>query len=700
MAILRPYKGDEPFIFISYAHRDKGGVHKIIKNMLDNGYRVWYDEGIDPGTEWDDTIAEHVEGCGYFIAFISKNYLASENCMDELDYARDSNRKRLLVYLENVSLPGGMKMRLNRLQAIHKYKYESEEDFYEKLYTADKISEFKDEIAPPAPKKAPAKKSAKKSAPSYQKPEAAPEIIITPSRPSPAEEAKIRLREEWRELISSEATPPDYSDYKAPSADLLTQGEYMPEISNEQFDEVINALDDTLASFKIKATVSSYTLGPAVLRLEVVPEAGVSIRQLLNLQADISLLLSSFGFLLGSARITPIVGKLAVGIEIPLSATAKIPLRTLIEDKYFKNAKSPLTVCAGLDVTGEPVFTDIDRMPHLLISGMSGAGKSSFLSAMIMSIIYRASPDEVKLILMEPKGAEMGIFNKLPHLLMPVIKDPEMAVGALKWVTEEMYRRFDLLEKAGVRRRSEYYLHCKNNPDFVPMPSIVVIVDEYAHLLLRDKEQSEGYIGRISALARAAGIHLIISTQRSTVDVITGVIRANMPSRLAFRTATHLDSRIILDEGGAETLGRGEMLYKEAGGPLTRIKAPFAEYSDIKKAVACAVENNGEAVYNPEILRAVADFSLPKAQSDEPEDAENGIPLSQLCEAIELFIEKGTASTNLLQRTLRIGFNRAASIINELEKLGFISAQSGAKPRKVLVTEKEYLNWKKDYLDK
>lgn len=691
-----PYEGNKPFIFISYSHKDREEVYKVLFNMQENGYRFWYDEGIDPGTEWDEDIATTIEKCDYFIAFISKNSLDSPNCRDELNFAREEDKKRLLIYLEDVKLSSGMRMRLGRLQAIHKYTYQNDTDFYKKLYTADKIEEFKDEIAPPPPKKAPAKKSV----PSHKKSTAEPDLTKTSSRPAPVDEAKLKIHRDWEEQISSGQAQSSYSDYKAPKPDLLTQGEYTPEISSEEIDTIATALSNALASFKIKAKVSRYTIGPATIRFDVVPDAGVSIRSIMNLQADISLLLSSFGFVLGSVRITPIIGTLALGIEIALRTTKKIPLRTLIEHRDFQKAKSPITVCTGIDVTDEPVFSDINRMPHLLISGMSGSGKSSFLTAMIMSIIYRASPDDVKLILMEPNGVEMGIFGKLPHLLMPVITDPEMAVGALKWVTEEMDRRYETFKKAGVRNLSEYRLYCQSNADFPSLPSIVIIVDEYAHLFLKDKAQSENYIGRISALARASGIHLIISTQRTTVDVITGVIKANMPSRMAFKTASHADSRIIIDEGGAETLGHcGEMLYKEAGGFLTRIKTPFTEYSDIKKAVDYIVENNGEAVYAPEILRAVTDFSLPKSSQNEEATELNGIPISLLCSAIELFLEKGTVSTSLLQRTLTIGFNRAISIIDELEKLNFITPQTGSKPRKILITDYEYLAWKKRYTE-
>ncbi len=697
MAILRPYKGDKPFIFISYAHKDKGSVHKIIKNMLDCGYRVWYDEGIDPGTEWDDTIAEHVENCGYFIAFISKNYLASDNCMDELDYARDSNRKRLLVYLENVSLPGGMKMRLNRLQAIHKYKYESEDDFFEKLYTADQIGNFKEEVdLPPIKEKPTAKvKSATKKTPSPKKAEQKeivityPKVNIAPPVITPTEDF------DWELLFptSKEKTTFAFSDYKKPPTSLLKQDDFMPDAPLDEIHKIISVLQESFEAFKIKIKDVSCTVAPSFLRFEVTPEAGVSLKKILDLQFDLSAALGLHGLATGNVRIAIIPGKRAVGIEVPLKSAANVPLRGLLEDPKFKSANSPVTVCLGRDSACEPVFADINEMPHLLIGGQTRSGKSTLINCMITSLIYKSSPDDVRLLLIDPKMVEYRMYNLLPHLIMPVVDNAQRAVSALKWVVDEMDRRYKLLEKAQARNRKEYYEIGDNNPDFEPMPHLVVIIDELADLMLQAKNPIEEYINRIATLARACGIHLIICTQRPTVDVITGVIKANIPSKIAFKVASHVDSRTVLGVPGAENLiGHGDMLYIGPTGNEMRIQGANVDVNEIKSIVKYVIENNGSAKFDPDVFKAVQ-------KSETVSRLGGDADFEMLCSATELFLEMGIASLSLMQRHLRIGFNKAANLFDKLVEIGFISQRNGSKPATVLITKEKYLEWKKRYTE-
>ena len=493
-----------------------------------------------------------------------------------------------------------------------------------------------------------------------------------------------------------------YPRYAFPEFGLLDPQMQNGGVSEEDILEVKNKLLGKLASFKVEASLSGYSVGPTVTRYELTPGPGVKVKAITSLIEDIALELQSDG-----VRIATVPGTSAIGVEVPNKKVTVVSLRSLIENRDFINAKSKITVCVGLTVTGKPIYMDIDDMPHVLIAGQTKAGKSVAINCMLLSLLYRATPDEVQLILIDPKRVELNIYSKLPHLVMPVIDDPQRAAAALNWAVTEMERRYTLLDKYGVRNREEYYELKAQNPEMELMPQIVIVIDELADLMLQVREHVENLINRLAAMARACGMHLLIGTQRPSVDIITGLIKANIPARIAFKVSSSTDSRIILDAMGAEKLlGRGDMLYQATGAGRVRVQGAFVTSSEIKRITKYIIDNNGEAQFDPEIMRHL-DSEVDKMNKDKRKGGasygdgdDDGIvdtsevDFEYLCRAIEYAIETDKVATNNIQRHLRIGFNRAADIVDRMEDLGFISPRNGSKGREVLVTWEQYEQWK------
>lgn len=486
-------------------------------------------------------------------------------------------------------------------------------------------------------------------------------------------------------------------EYKFPPIDLLTEdkGSKAGDIRGELHDNAAK-LVRVLGSFNVKTKIVGVSRGPTITRYELLPEAGTRVRSIANLVDDIALNLATTGVRIEA----PIPGKAAVGIEVPNKVAETVYLRSLIDTKEFSENASKISTALGKNVGGEPVFMDIKKMPHLLIAGATGMGKSVCINCLLVSMLYKASPDEVKLMLIDPKKVEFNIYNGLPHLLVPVVSDPKKAAGSLNWAVNEMERRFGLIEAVGVRDIASYNEITKNDPDYEYMPQIVIVIDELADLMSTAPDDVETSIARLAAKARAAGMHLIIGTQRPSVDVITGVIKANIPSRIACTVASQVDSRTIIDRSGAENLiGRGDMLYSPVGAskPI-RVQGAFVSDKEVDdvvsfiKAQNLSSENNKGDEIMKEIEAAAAMCGSKKGSGGAAEGGGadgDGDPL--LRQALDVAFESGKVSTSLLQRRLSIGYGRAAKIIDRLEELGYVSAPEGQKPRQLLITKQEYM---------
>ena len=485
--------------------------------------------------------------------------------------------------------------------------------------------------------------------------------------------------------------------YVFPPVDLLTADPGIQDSGvKEELQENAKKLVDTLNSFKIKTKIENISRGPTITRYELLPEPGTRVRSIVNLIDDIALNLATSGVRIEA----PIPGKAAVGIEVPNKTRATVHLRTLIEDKRFKEAKSNLTCCLGEDVGGDPVYLDIAKMPHLLIAGATGSGKSVCLNSIITSILYKANPEEVKMILIDPKKVELTIYNGDSHLLVPVVSDPKKAAGSLSWAVSEMERRYGLIEAVGVRDMAGYNNATKDDPDYEYMPAIVIVIDELADLMMTAPDDVENSICRIAQKARAAGMYLVIGTQRPSVDVITGLIKANIPSRIACRTSSQTDSRTIIDIGSAANLiGKGDMLYSPVGAlkPI-RVQGAYVDENDIEEVVSFIKEQNQNAEgYSDEIEnlieREAQRCGVKKGASVADTDSEGGDDDEDpmLKKAIELAVDSGKISTSLIQRRLSLGYGRAAKLIDRMEQLGYVSAPDGQKPREVLISKQDYM---------
>ena len=493
--------------------------------------------------------------------------------------------------------------------------------------------------------------------------------------------------------------------YLFPDINLLTKGKPVETESRQVLNETAEKLVNTLASFNVRVKMLNAVQGPSVTRYEMQPEQGVKVNKILSLADDIQLNLAATDIRIEA----PIPGKAAIGIEIPNSVNQTVMFRDLIERQTFQNARSKLSFAVGKNIGGEVVVFDIAKMPHLLIAGATGSGKSVCINTIIMSILYKAKPDEVKLIMIDPKVVELSVYNGLPHLLTPVVTDPQKAAGALKWGVAEMDRRYQLFARARVRNMQgfneivpELNRKGETRADGSPyeiLPQIVIIVDELADLMMVAKSDVESSICRLAQLARAAGIHLIIATQRPSVDVITGLIKANMPSRIAFAVSSGVDSRTILDMVGAEKLlGKGDMLFYPQGySKPERIQGAFITDDEVQNVVNFITgENTSDSEAQEEITAAIEAQS---ASSNDPRQGDSGETEPEddrdqyFSDAGRFIIETNKASIGKLQRKFKIGFNRAARIMDQLAEAGVVTGEDGTKARQILMTEMEFENY-------
>lgn len=492
-------------------------------------------------------------------------------------------------------------------------------------------------------------------------------------------------------------------NYQFPPIDLLTKVSNKSGSGEAQLRETAVKLQQTLKSFGVNVQITDYSQGPAVTRYELQPESGVKVSRIVGLADDIKLNLAA-----ADIRIeAPIPGKAAVGIEVPNKENSMVSLRSLLESSEFNKHDSNLAFAAGKDIGGKTVVTDIAKMPHLLIAGSTGSGKSVCINTIIMSILYKANPEDVKLIMIDPKVVELSVYNGIPHLLIPVVTDPKKAAGALHWAVAEMTKRYQLFAEYNVRDLKGYNEKVKNiehiedeeKPE--KMPQIVVIVDELADLMMVAPGDVEEAICRLAQLARAAGIHLIIATQRPSVNVITGLIKANMPSRIAFAVSSGVDSRTIIDMNGAEKLlGKGDMLFYPQGLPKpARVQGAFVSDKEVQQVVEFLSDASGEVVYNKEIEQQVSSSASGVGTNSGAMDGSSAGELdAYFVDAGKFIIEKDKASIGMLQRSFKIGFNRAARIMDQLCDAGVVGEEEGTKPRKILMSMEEFQNYIEEYV--
>ena len=495
--------------------------------------------------------------------------------------------------------------------------------------------------------------------------------------------------------VVSTPVPQKPKRYVFPPLTYLHEPEPMSEENKDEIKASVNNLYETLQNFRINILGITYSYGPTVTRYELTPAPGVRVRSIVNLADDISLVFAS------KVRIeAPIPGKSAVGIEVPNKNRTKVYLRELLESKAFTDAPSKLTACLGSDVTGKPLFFNIAKMPHLLVAGATGMGKSVCINSIIMSLLYKARPDEVKLVLIDPKKVEFSIYKGIPHLLAPIVTAPKDAAGALQAAVEEMENRFELIQQVGAKDIKGYNEITKNDPDMPFMPQIVIIIDELADLMMTAPDEVETAICRLAQKARAAGMHIIIGTQRPSVDVVTGLIKSNIPSRIAFTVASQVDSRTILDVSGAEKLiGYGDMLFAPVGDMgFTRVQGAFVDEKEVENICEFIRATNGTAVYDERFTSKMKELSAQcgnknKGGADSaplPDGGAKGDD-AKYSDAVRIAVEEKKISTSLLQRKLEIGYSRAAKLIDRMQAEGIVSAPDGSKPRAILITPEEYI---------
>ncbi len=503
---------------------------------------------------------------------------------------------------------------------------------------------------------------------------------------------KVETQEESDEYTDEEWNSEPVKQYTMPPIELLNLPKNLnsSDYENEQkYNE--RKLIDTLNSFGVSTRLVGVSRGPSVTRYEIQPAAGVKISKITNLADDIALNLAASGVRIEA----PIPNKAAVGIEIPNKSRQSVTLREVIDQQQYKNAKSKLTVALGKDITGEFVYSDLVKMPHLLIAGTTGSGKSVCLNSMIVSILYNATPDEVKLLMIDPKQVEFTIYNGIPHLLVPVVSDPRKASGALAWAVTEMLTRYKTFSENSVRDISGYNSICESQGK-KKMPQIVIFIDELSDLMMAAPNEVEDSICRLAQMARAAGMHLVIATQRPSVDVITGIIKANIPSRISLSVSSQVDSRTIIDSVGAEKLlGNGDMLYYPVGIPKPiRVQGCYLSDKEVESVVTF-IKSQEQTAYDDVVMKeidkqAAQTGAKKKDTAASGDDGEKGPADEMLPKAIEVVIEAQSASTTLLQRKLKLGYARAARIIDDLETSGIIGPYEGAKPRKVLITKQQW----------
>lgn len=531
------------------------------------------------------------------------------------------------------------------------------------------------------------------------------EVSEKPPVPEEVKELTEKFMEQKERNDRKEATPlqqalytgaePSKTAYCYPPVTMLAvspQGN--PALETEELQTNGRILVDTLKSFGVQTKILDICRGPAVTRYEIQPAAGVKISKITNLSDDLALNLAATGVRIEA----PIPGKAAVGIEVPNKSRSTVRMRELVESNSFQSSKSKLSVALGRDIAGQPVIADLAKMPHLLIAGTTGSGKSVCINSLIISMLYKASPDEVRFLMIDPKAVELTEYNGMPHMLVPVVTDPRKASGALGWAVSEMMKRYKIFSEFNVRNLKGYNslaasqnYQDENGQPMPAMPQIVIIIDELADLMMAAPKEVEDSICRLAQLARAAGMHLVVATQRPSVDVVTGLIKANIPSRIALTVSNAVDSRTILDSGGAEKLlGNGDMLFAPVGSnkPL-RVQGCYVTDEEISSVVEF-VKKTKTIEYDEKVIEEIERNAASESKSDDSGDNETGGD-PMIDEAIKCVVEAGQASTSLLQRRLRLGYARAGRLIDEMEQLGVVGPHEGSKPRQVLMTYAQWL---------
>lgn len=504
-----------------------------------------------------------------------------------------------------------------------------------------------------------------------------------------AEEAEKELKED---LKAADEEPVQEVIYRYPPLTLLDRGAAGEDARLQDGDRMATGklLVNTLKDFGISTELGDVTCGPSVTRYELVPSAGVKISRITGLSDDIALRLATTGVRIEA----PIPNKAAVGIEVPNKARRTVRLRSLLDTSDYRSAKGKLTVALGQDIEGRIVMTDLAKMPHLLIAGTTGSGKSVCTNSMIQSVLFRARPDEVKMILIDPKKVEFGVYNGIPHLLIPVVTDPRKAAASLGWAVNEMLKRYQMFADAKARDIGDYNELARKDGKFPPLPLILIVIDELSDLMMAAGNEVEDSICRLAQMARAAGMHMVIATQRPSVDVITGLIKANIPSRLALTVASGTDSRTILDGVGAEKLlGNGDMLFMPVGQskPL-RVQGCYVSNQEIERVIEFLKNGGQEQEYDQQVIEEIEKQAASAGKSAGRDDDEVGDETDEaLPQAIEIAVEAGSISTSMLQRKLRFGYARAGRIIDQMEQRGIIGPSEGSKPRKVLITRQQWI---------
>ena len=518
--------------------------------------------------------------------------------------------------------------------------------------------------------------------------------IQDPPKPS-KKAASAAVAAETAAITSAiESENADHSSYQLPPVSFLRAGKKDQTDATEEIRFNRDRLNTALSSFGVNATIRDVTRGPTVTRYDLELEAGVKLNKITNLSGDLALALG-----VENVRIAPIPDKIStVGIEVPNKVVSAVCLRDIIDSPAFRNAKSKLSFAVGKDIGGNCIIGNIAKLPHMLIAGTTGSGKSVCMNSLILSLLYKATPDEVRLIMIDPKMVELGIYNGIPHLFIPVVTDPKKAAGALQWAVVEMLKRYRLFSEAQVRDLASYNALQKNEPDGQTLPQVVIVIDELADLMLCAAKEVEESICRVAQMGRAAGMHLIIATQRPSADVITGLMKANIPSRIAFAVASAMESRIILDTAGAEKLvGRGDMLYAPLGeGKPKRVQGCFISSEEIERVVNF-VKENGETDYDESVIDKI-NAAVAEKEKGGGKGGSNAAPEQNAADeadellpaAIDVVMETGQASVSMLQRRLKLGYSRAARIVDEMETRGIVGPFEGSKPRQLLITKEQW----------
>ena len=515
--------------------------------------------------------------------------------------------------------------------------------------------------------------------------------IHDPPKPS-KKAASAEVAAETAAITSAiERENADHSAYQLPPVSFLRAGKKDQTDATEEIRFNRDRLDTALSSFGVNATIRDVTRGPTVTRYDLELEAGVKLNKITNLSGDLALALG-----VENVRIAPIPDKIStVGIEVPNKIVSAVCLRDIIDSPAFRNAKSKLSFAVGKDIGGNCIIGNISKLPHMLIAGTTGSGKSVCMNSLILSLLYKATPDEVRLIMIDPKMVELGIYNGIPHLFIPVVTDPKKAAGALQWAVVEMLKRYRLFSEAQVRDLASYNALQKNEPDGQTLPQVVIVIDELADLMLCAAKEVEESICRVAQMGRAAGMHLIIATQRPSADVITGLMKANIPSRIAFAVSSSLESRIILDTSGAEKLiGMGDMLYAPIGtGKPLRVQGSFVSDEE-REEVVRFIKQNSEAQYSDDIIAQIEKSAAeadeksgpaPEADKSAKSDYDELLP-----QGVDVILETKQASVSMLQRRLKLGYSRAARMVDQMEEMGIVGPFEGSKPRKILITKEQW----------